>query len=181
MSRWIGPEAAPALQDFWAVYEPNAARLQQLTRKVAERHPEFGPLMRARAGQPTESSDRGTELLRRAIAGDWEAYEAHLREQGRGYAKLGISYAGWFDLMGEFQRELTERCIEAYVKEPARLSRALGVLQTFMNRLMGVLGQEFLEAKERLLLEQRLISEEYAKETAASEARYRLLFENSPI
>ena len=145
------------LKDFWRVYDTNYDAILAETIEAARTDAEFGPLLASMPRPEMEAQQRRSrELLERAIAGDRGPYEADLRAQGGTYARMGISFSGWYVLIRAFQRFITPRLIEAYGAEPARLSSAIMAAQDFIDRAMAILGEAYLDAKEQLLAVERL-------------------------
>ncbi|HXU71821.1 MAG TPA: PAS domain S-box protein [Polyangia bacterium] len=171
---WFGPESDEGLRDFMRVYDAQYDEILAETMRVVRGHAEFAPVLAAMTPQMLDDENRRSrERLRRAVAGDWAAYEVELRAQGAGYAHMGMSFSGWYDLVGALKRFLTPRLIAAMGSEPARLAGALSAMMTFVDRTMSVIGEEYLATKEIKLAAQRSRAER-------NEQRYRMLFDNSP-
>lgn len=133
------------LRDFWRVYDEHYDEIIDQVLHVAREHPEFGPAIgtldpEALAGENTGSR----ELLRTAIDGDWQPYEAHLRQQGTAYAALGVSFKGWHDLVSGFTSPLVPKLVGDYAAEPERLTCALSGMQEYLGRVMSVIGEAYL-------------------------------------
>ncbi len=147
----------PGLPDFWAVYHAHYDEILADTMRVATAHLEFGPIVRSMSPeQLAKDSVDSRERLRAAIEeGTWAPYEAELRVQGVVYAKLGISFAGWYDLVGAFKNDLVPLLIRAYAGDHERLARALRGMQVFVDRVMVIIGEEYLNTKQKLYEQQR--------------------------
>src|SRR5258708_1910292 len=137
------------LRDFWAVYESAYERVQKATMDEALAHPQFGPIIRGlSAAQLSEQEERSRALLRGAIVnGDWPPYHADLRTQGALYAKLGVSFNGWYDVIRAFQRVLVPLLVESYGRAPERLARTLTGMLEFIDHTMAMIAQQYLETK----------------------------------
>src|SRR5207249_8177017 len=98
-------------------------------------------------------------------------YEAEMRVQGSVYARMGISFAGWYDLVRAFQRILVPHLMRAYRRDDARLVGALDGMQRFADRVMVVIGEQYLDTKEELLTAER--ERNRALEAAAAAAALR--------
>jgi PAS domain S-box-containing protein len=173
-TRWFAPDD-PALRDFYSVYDANLAALSAATLRAAEQHPSFGAAVRAMSAEDRDEQNRQSRArLQRAVAGDWEAYEENLRMQGMTYAKMGIAFAGWYDLVGAVQRDIVPLLAAAYADAPQRLVAALQAMQHFIDRTMTVIGSAYVDTEKQLVFEQRRLAER-------SEERYRMLFDNGPV
>lgn len=142
-----------AQADFWGVYDRHHAAVEAASLEVARTDPGFGPIV---AGLPPEelvrSSVAGKERLRRAFEeGEWEPYEAALREQGETYAAVGVGFESWYRMIRAAERELTARLVETYAAEPTRLAGALDAMQGFFGRAIGVLHESYLVRSEAAL------------------------------
>jgi PAS domain S-box-containing protein len=171
---WFAEEQRPGLLDFWHVYDRHYTEIIADTLRAARAHPEFAPIIAAMTSAQLETQNRdGRERLRRAIDGAWDAYEAELRIQGSTYASLGISFAGWYDLVGAFKQDMVPLLLREYEGNADRQAKALRAMQSFIDRTMRIIGEQYLSTKEAKINEQRARAED-------NEQRYRMLFDNSP-
>jgi PAS domain S-box-containing protein len=149
---WFRPSEAKALADFWHVYEEHYDEMQAVTQELAAGHPEFGPIIRAMTPEQMAAENaRSREKLRRAIAGAWGEYQADLETQGAVYARMGLSFASWFELVRAMNRELVPHLIRAYGSDPGRLAAAQLAWDDFISRAMVVIGEAYLKTKEALV------------------------------
>ena len=89
------------------------------------------------------------DLQRRAfLEGDWDAYVTTLHTQASMYAHLQIPFAAWYDLTRPVEQMLLGALVEAYAKEPARLTAALSVMSAFFDQVMAVMAERYIEARE---------------------------------
>jgi rsbT co-antagonist protein RsbR len=153
---WLPSEEA-GLKDFWHVYEAHYDEILQRTTEALSDDPDFGPLIRSMPPQQmAESNRRSRELMRRAIVhGDWKAYLDDLRSQGSTYARAGLKFAAWFAAVGAFRNQLRPHLFEAFGKTPDRLAGAFDAMNKFVDRAMAVIGEEYLAAKEKIILQQQ--------------------------
>lgn len=171
---WFSDDERAALLDFWHVYDLHYSEIVTGTLRVASAHPEFAPIVAATPADQIEKQNRESrQRLRRAIDGAWAAYESELRSQGSAYASLGITFAGWYDLVGIFKQDMVPLLVREFGHDANRLTKALRAMQRFVDRTMTIIGEQYLSTKEAKINEQRAIAEE-------SEQRYRMLFDNSP-
>ncbi|NUP13014.1 MAG: response regulator [Polyangiaceae bacterium] len=151
-SAWFPVESLPALQDFWSTYEAGYEEFLDATLRMAYAHVEFGPILRALSPEDlARENEAGRDRLRRAIEGEWAPYEENLRVQGVMYAAMGVSIAGWYDIVKAFQRLLVPRLVDAYCSTPARLTAVLLVLEELLDKSMVLIAAAYFDAKERTL------------------------------
>src|SRR6185503_19480939 len=78
----------------------------------------------------------------------WDAYDADLRTQGIMYAQMGISFAGWYDIVTIFHRALVPILVRELIADPPRLANAIMGMQWVIDHAMVIIGQQYLEAKQ---------------------------------
>ncbi|HEY8040486.1 MAG TPA: ATP-binding protein [Polyangiaceae bacterium] len=141
---------AEGLRDFWKVYDASYDRILEATGQLTAGHPEFGPLLRGMPpGQQAAQSQKARERLRRALVeGQWEQYVADLRAQGALYARMGVSFSGWSDIVRSVKRVVVPRLVEAFVHEPERLSRAITAMTELVDFVMVTIAEPYLQARE---------------------------------
>jgi rsbT co-antagonist protein RsbR len=145
------------LEDFWRVYDASYEDVSRDTAGLLADDPEFGPLMRSMSEEETEQQNRQSrEKLGRAIqGGEWPEYLAYLRAQGSGYARMGISFAGWFRVIGLLRPFLTKLLLDDLGESPERLRSAIDAMSQFLDSAMSVIGAEYLSVKEEIIGEQQ--------------------------
>ena len=159
---WFRPEQGPALRDFWNIYLQSYDAITAETVRVILGHAELGPWVREMESSGQGSASDRRALLQRAVDGDWATYERALREEGKSFSKLGVSFRAWSDITFAVERQFTPLMVKAYGADLPRLSAALLAMQEFLARRAAVLGESFL-AGER-----------------AAEGRFRGLLEAAP-
>lgn len=157
-------EQGEGFRALWAVYEPNYdAVLAELMESVAK-HPELAVLLSSMspedlAAQRTE----GKERLRRAIEEDkWDEYFAAVKADGAKYARGGLSFTAWTPLLFDFRAVITDRLVAAYQTDGQKLRKSLAALNMLADVAIGVLGQAYLEEKERVIADQHSAIRELA-------------------
>ena len=147
---------AAGLADFWSVYEARYDDIQRVTLEMASGHPDFAPLLRAMTPeQSAAANQRSRELLQRAVVGgEWEAYVADMRTQGAMYAKMGVSFSGWYDIVRAFQRAIVPALVAAYARDESRLARAVTAMLEFVDYAMATIAEQYVETKAEVSLRQ---------------------------
>ena len=157
-------EQQEGFKALWAVYERDYDDvLNELMPRVTAQ-PELAALLSAMSPEELAAqSSRGKERLRSAIEeGDWDEYFAASKADGTNYARAGLSFSAWTPLLFEFRIALTGRLLEAYRDEPQVLRQALAALNTLADVAFAVLGQAYLEEKERVIADQHSAIRELA-------------------
>jgi rsbT co-antagonist protein RsbR len=147
---------AEAFREFWAIYETHRDATRDAILAVAQRMPEFGPLLAQMTPAQREAQERESRALQRAafLEGKWEPYLDSLHQQGRTYAKMGIAFASWFELVTALHRALLRPMVSELSSEPQRLELALRGMQLYLDVAMSELGEAYLSAKESIIGQQ---------------------------
>jgi anti-anti-sigma regulatory factor len=142
-----------ALREFWDVYESQFAEIGAQLADDTAVHPELANFVGA--GKP-ESVAINRERIAQAINdGDWEAYLADTVETGAGYAEAGLSFPAWFNTGRALRSKLVPLLIDALADEPERLAEALRGVSLFIDLVILAVGESFIDAKQRIILEQQ--------------------------
>jgi PAS domain S-box-containing protein len=168
----LSGSSAQGLADYWAVYSRCYDQVLAEIMDFVAGHPEFGPILRSMPPEMVAARNEKTRLLlERAVAGDWTPYDEDMKEQGAAYAKLGVTFGGWYEILRMVQWPLRPRLVEAYVRTPERLVGALESMQALVDRAMLMVGSQYLDTKQGLLVAQRELAEQRSLELAQAEAR----------
>ncbi len=145
-----------ALKDLWRVYDGSYEEIGEESERALAADPEFGPLIQSMPREQMQAqSQRSRDLLSRAIVGgDWEPYLSDLREQGAGYAQMGISFTSWYRAVGVIRHLLMDRLTAAY-PEPERLVAVVAAMDKWFDNSMGIIGDTYLNTKEQTILRQQ--------------------------
>ena len=146
-----------ALADYWRFYEPNAAAINVELMKVIERLPNWGPIIKAMSPEQMEAQNkRGMDLQRAALLdGNWSGYLADLHEQGKGYAKAGISFAAWFEILAVYRDAMRNR-VAPIAREDARRATAItDGMNRMLDLAMSHIGEAYLATKEEIIRNQQ--------------------------
>jgi anti-anti-sigma regulatory factor len=146
------------LRDFWSIYDDNYEAVTASTADLLADDEEFGSLMRSTPREETERQNaESREMLRKAILENaWDEYFTHLAVQGGVYARMGISFSGWFRVIGIFRPQLTGLLVEHLHATPHRMEIAIAAMDRFIDTALSVIGEEYLNVKEQIIRDQEL-------------------------
>lgn len=146
-----------ALKEFWKFYEPIAGEVNAELRRSLDALPEWAPIVRAQT--PTQIVDgdrRSLELQRRALDGDdWAPYLEDVRAQGATYAKMGVSFLAWYDVIAIFREALRRRYVQIAPKDLDQAIRISDGMSRFFDIAMAHLGEAYLSTKESIITQQQ--------------------------
>ena len=177
----LTPEEKQGLQDYWNVYEAHREEITVEITKMANSHPEFKPVMQAATAQTTpEQRARNLEIQRHAILSqEWEPYLTNLQQEGMNYARGGISFRAWFDLINAFRKSMMPFLIHTYGASTELLASAMTGMDTLIDIVMKGIGEAYLETKEQLIRQQEETVRD-AIQQQKNERRFRGLLEAAP-
>ncbi|MEO8356217.1 MAG: PAS domain S-box protein [Chloroflexota bacterium] len=174
-------EELNALQDYWRIYELHREEIRLQLLQMAGNHKEFKFILQNPAlQQNVQQHDVTVEIQRRAVFhNEWEPYLNNLREQGVHYAQAGLSFHAWFEIVSAFRKYMTPHLLDAYQETPDRLLAAMNGIDTFVEIIMGVIGESYLDTKEQLIHKQEEMIQN-ASEREREDEIIRSLLESAP-
>ncbi|HEY1556298.1 MAG TPA: STAS domain-containing protein [Kofleriaceae bacterium] len=162
-----------ALAELWRFYEPIAPEIEDELRRSLEALPEWAPVVRA-GGTGDRSARPRIELQQRALLdGEWTPYLADLREQGARYARAGISFLAWYDVIAIYREVMRRRMLPLAESDLERATRIGEGLTRYIDIAMAHLGEAYLATKEAIIAEQERAIRELS--TPVLQIRDRLL------
>ena len=177
----LTPDEKEGLQDYWRIYEAHRDEVTSQLLEMANQHPEFKYILQNTASQPSpEQQARGREYQRNAIFHDnWEPYLDNLQLQGMGYAKAGLSFHAWFELVRALRKYMIPHLLNSYGQSPEHLVSAITGMDTLIDIALSTIGDAYLETKEQLIrLHQESVQD--ALQQKESERKFRGVLEAAP-
>ena len=174
----LKPDEIKGLQDFWKVYESHREEIRAELLRMASEHPEFKFILQsAQSEQSAEQQDASLELQRRAVCqGEWEPYLKNLQLQGMHYARAGLSFQAWIEIVAAFRKHMAPHLLAAYGKSAERLLSAINGVDALIEIILSVIGDSYLETKELLIRTERKRDEDALR---GNEARKAAILESS--
>ncbi len=177
----LAPDEIKGLQDYWSVYELHRREITDQLLQMAREHREFKVILQNTPSQPSSAEeDPAMQLQRRAIfEGEWQPYLDSLQVQGMYYARTGLSFHAWFEIIAAFRKYMVPYLLNAYRESPERLLFALNGVDKMIEIAMSVIGESYLETKEQLIQEQQKTIR-VGEERQHAEEKFRGLLEAAP-
>jgi PAS domain S-box-containing protein len=177
----LDPEEVQGLQDYWTAYETHRGEVTARLMEMASQHPEFKQILQNPASQPTEEQRaRNLDIQRNAILHqDWEPYLTNLQQQGMNYARTGLSFRAWFELIAAFRKAMLPILVQTYGNSTEYLLSAMSGMDTLIDIALNGIGEAYLETKQQLIREQEAAVQDAVKR-AQGEKRFRGLLEAAP-
>jgi rsbT co-antagonist protein RsbR len=153
----LTPDDKSAIAEFFRFYEPLAPQIVKELRDSLMQLPEWQAVIRAIPPDvEAERNARSIQLQRTAyIDGNWMPYLEDLREQGVTYAKMGVSFIAWYDVIAIYREVIRRRLLALGEADYARATQISTGLNRSVDIAMAHLGEAYLSAKEQIIAEQQ--------------------------
>jgi rsbT co-antagonist protein RsbR len=153
----LSAQDTEALREYWGFYEPLVDEIQRELDPIVDAMPVFAALVKQLTpSQRSMQNRRSRELQRAAIVdGVWEPYLADLEAQGSTYARQGIPFRAWFELIAAYRNVLRGHLVDVARNDVARATRIGEGMSLLVDIAMTSLAEAYLAAKEDLIREQQ--------------------------
>lgn len=150
-------EDKEALREYWRFYEPIAQEVSEDLRKSLLELPEWAPLVRGVSPEQNAAQEASSMALQRAaiVDGNWAPYLEDLNQQGASYARMGISFVAWYDVIAIYREAIRRRLLPISKQDIARATRIGEGMTRFLDFAMAHLGEAYLAAKEQIIASQQ--------------------------
>jgi len=150
-------EDKAVMAEYWAFFEPIADAINAELRESLLALPEWAPIIRAMPeAQMAAQNKLSLERQRQAIVeNNWGPYLEDTRAQGTQYARAGVSFVAWYDIIAIYREAIRRRLIELAQKDPARAGRVAEGMNRWIDIAMSHLGEAYLAAKENIITKQQ--------------------------
>lgn len=141
---------------YYTVYEKYADVFSEKATEDLKDHPVFGKLIRDIPKEVSVARDKlSRELQKDAILNDnWVPYIEYQIEQGIAYAKMGLNFKSWYEVIVLVKNYIRPLLHKEYVNGTELLS-SLNGMNRFMDIAMGIIGEAYLQEKQETILEDR--------------------------
>jgi rsbT co-antagonist protein RsbR len=150
-------EDKAAMADYWAFFEPIADAVNAELRESLLALPEWAPIMRAipeaqMAAQNKQSLVRQRQAI---VDNNWGPYLEDTRAQGTQYARAGVSFVAWYDIIAIYRETIRRRLVDLARTDPDKAGRVSEGMNRWIDIAMSHLGEAYLEAKEQIITHQQ--------------------------
>ena len=141
---------------YWEVMEQHTDALHAATMDVAKKIPAFVDVLKSLTpAQLAKLQQESAERRRRALVdNDWQPYLEDARVQGARYARMGIEFSSWFELIRVYRLTLNPLLIKQLKGDPQTMNEAMLAGDRFIDIAMATLGEGYLEAKQEIIASQ---------------------------
>jgi signal transduction histidine kinase len=172
----LTPEDKRDILAYFTALDKYSEEVSDRFREDLMDHPVFGQLIRDIPKEVQEAQGKYNRALQEdAIVNDnWRPYIEYQIQQGIMYAKMGLEFKAWFEVVGLARNYLTPYLQKEY-GNTAQLLSSLNGLNIFMDIGMGILGEAYVQEKNQEinklndLLEQKVLERTEQLETVNKE------------
>ena len=150
-------EDKAAMAEYWAFFEPLADAVNAELRESLLALPEWAPIIRGLPEDQMAAQNRASlERQRLALVeNNWGPYLDDTRAQGTQYARAGVSFVAWYDIIAIYREAIRRRLIELAKTDPVRASKVAEGMNRWIDIAMSHLGEAYLAEKEQLITKQQ--------------------------
>lgn len=137
---------------YYTVYEKYADEFSKQATEDLKDHPVFGKLIRDIPKEVSAANDKlSRELQKDAIVNqNWQPYIEHQIDQGINYAKMGLDFRSWYEVIVLVKNYITPFLHQEYVNS-AELISSINGMNRFMDIAMGIIGEAYLQEKQEII------------------------------
>jgi rsbT co-antagonist protein RsbR len=146
-----------AIKTYWEFFEPHLERVTEQLRQSLLELPEWAPLIRAIPPSQLQKQNEENRLRQRlaAVEGNWAPYLEDLRTQGMSYAKMGVSFVAWYDIIAIYRELVRQTLMPLAQSDVARATQIGNGMNRMLDIAMSHLGEAYLAAKEQIITQQQ--------------------------
>lgn len=146
-----------ALAEYWKFYEPLSDAITKELRESLMKIPEWVPILKMiPPEQEAANAVRSRELQRIAmLEGNWAPYLDDLRVQGINYAKMGISFIAWYDVIAIYREHIRRHVLALAQQDLDKASQVSEGMTRLLDIAMSHIGEAYLAAKEQIIAQQQ--------------------------
>ncbi len=145
------------MAEYWRFFEPLAEQINAELRESLLELPEWAPLVKAMSEEQMRAQNQqNLDRQRKAIVeGNWAPYLEDTRAQGTQYARAGVSFVAWYDIIAIYREAIRRRLVTLGKQDPERATRVAEGMNRWIDIAMSHLGEAYLDAKERIITHQQ--------------------------
>lgn len=176
----LTPREREGLQDYWRIYELHRDEIDEELWRMITSIPQFKVVMGSIDLKTSPEQQANVDRQRQAIyQNNWEPFLSSLWEQGQVYARMGIGFRTWIEIVSEFRKLMRPHLLLTFRETPERLLAAMDGADVLIEVMMSTIGDSYLEAKQQLIHQQEKTIQ-IAIERERMDQVFRGLLESAP-
>ncbi len=138
---------------------------EQITEELKD-HPVFAPIIAMQTPEMQKARNEMTQMLTRNALekGEWDPYISDLIMQGVMYAKRGMSFQSWYEVVAMVKEFMVPYMIEEYADSNEKVIGAITGLGKLTDWAMQVIAESFFIEKRSVIEAQQKKQESLIKE-----------------
>lgn len=173
----LSQRSRECMKDYWQVMDTHHAEIDAKILEAAVLIPDFHAIVQAmqadKAAMERQNRESRERNRRAFLENDWEPYLRDLHVQGERYAKMGVKYSAWLELIRRYAELVPPYIERTFTDDPVRTQGAIAAMHEMLYFSVEGIGQAYLGAKESVIRGQEEAIRELS--TPVLQVRERLL------
>jgi signal transduction histidine kinase len=155
-----------SLKLYFVMAQKYQAEMNLLFKKDFDNHPFWGPFMKSMPEDiQLQRQALSQQLLYNAIYNnDWDAYTEDLIMQGTVYAKMGVTFSMWYEIVAIAKDYLIPYVIKDYSDTSGKVVDVINALGKLTDFAMQVIAESYTIEKNKIIEQQQERQAELIKE-----------------
>lgn len=152
----VSDSSIRAMRAYWNFYDPLVEEIGLELRTLLSGHRVFGELVRSMPEAVRIAQEQKSREIQRAAIfdGQWGPYLAELKTQGATYARAGISFGAWFDVVTALRDAVRRRLSDTAARDLAKAVEIGDGMNALLDLALATIGDAYVDAKESTIREQ---------------------------
>jgi len=137
---------------YYRAYEKHEAEITELATEELKDHPVFGKLIRDIPKDVAEAQNKISQQLQKdaIMNNNWQPFIEFQLIQGSTYAKMGLDFKTWYEVIVLARKYLTPCLNKEYANTP-QLLQSINGMNRFMDIGMALIGEAYLREKQEII------------------------------
>jgi anti-anti-sigma factor len=152
----LSPEMKKGILDFWKIQKKYYDELDNKVMALVAEIPDFAGILKNMSKETMEKNRvESRERSRLAYEEDnWQPYLQQMQSEGEVYARMGIKFSSWVQLLRLYENVLLPYLVKEYGSDQNRLVAAIaGTNEALYIGIEGI-GEAYLSSKEHVIRSQ---------------------------
>lgn len=171
-----------ALLAYDAFIERYYTQIGAELRKGMAKHKTLGPIIKSIPVEQHLEQEKASRMIQqKAIQlNQWDDYSKELLTQGVHYAKMGLSFSDWSEVVKSYRDYAKPYILKDYQNQFDMVLLVLEGLNRLLDYAMNAIAESYFIEKNQIIEQEQKKKRLVLEQLKESESRFRALFENSP-
>lgn len=156
-----------SMMAYYTLYKKHRNGFNKQAVEDLKSHPVWAPIIGQMTKEMLDEQNKVSLQLQEDafVKGKWQPYIQHTTEQGIQYAKMGIDFKEWFDVVALLRKYLLP-IIQKEISQPEKMIEVISGMDLFMDYAMTLIGESYIQETKKLVeahklaaLEQKQLAE----------------------